>query len=258
MKKNKNDIYINNKIPKTDKKLNKYKRNIKLEFKGNAYITENNGLTLNEKLKSGDKITKNGEYLIKFINENGKVEFIRIKIQKFNFLFCFLILIFLLVVFLFIFKPYVDIDKQILFETLGFDYQFTGNRYVFNIGYGKENYKEVTLRDNVSNSLKIFPGCSGKFELYISTLGGNKDISYKMNIKEENNKPQNLKYKIGEKEYSSMNEVAKSFAGTIKENTIKKVIIEWYWDFYSDDDAIDTFDGSNFDNYSFLMSITGV
>ena len=57
-----------------------------------------------------------------------------------------------------------------------------------------------------------------------------------MNIKEENNKPQNLKYKIGEKEYSSMNEVAKSFAGTIKENTIKKVIIEWYWDFYSDDD----------------------
>ena len=119
----KKDIYSTLKYAKSivkiiqvfDKKLNKYKRNIKLEFKGNAYITENNGLTLNEKLKSGDKITKNGEYLIKFINENGKVEFIRIKIQKFNFLFCFLILIFLLVVFLFIFKPYVDIDNQILF-----------------------------------------------------------------------------------------------------------------------------------------------
>lgn len=259
MKEDKKDygIYINKKIPNNDNKINKYYKNIRLDFKGKAFIT-NKGLTLEREIKNGEQIKRNGNYIVKFINEKGQIFFINIKVQKINLFFILLLLTLITLSFLIFLKPILDIREQIIFDSLGYDYIFIGDRYVFNVKYGEEDSKRIILHDKVTNQAKIYPGASGSFLISINTVGGNKEIEYNMQIEQEENKPSNLKFKIGENEYTSMNDLSKAVNGKIKENMVKKIKIDWYWDFESEDDDIDTLDGTNHNNYSFIMSLTGM
>ena len=130
--------------------------------------------------------------------------------------------------------------------------------FVFNINYGNNEYKKVELFDKMSNSSKIYPGSSGFFYIYINTLGGNKDINYKMEVEEELNKPQFLKYELNGKIYNSIKELSNDVVGNIKENSNKVIKINWFWEYESSHDIQDTNEGLSNNNYSFLMRMIGI
>lgn len=258
MKENRNDygIKINDKIPKLDNQLNVYHRKIKLIFEGKVFLLDRD-LKKQEELKNGDKIRKNGEYKLKFISKNNEMYFINIKIIKLNFLFVLLPLFLIILSLLYFFSQTQNIDKRLIFDTLNYEYQFIGDKYVFDFNYGDDTYKKVELYDNVSNTSKIYPGSSGQFYIKINTLGGNKDIAYKMQVKQEVNKPKNLKFRVNGKIYNSINDLAEDINGSILENSNKTIKIEWFWEYETLDDEGDTNDGIYNENYNFLIRMIG-
>ena len=250
-------ILLNNRIPKTEKEKNKYYKNVRLKFEGKAFIVKNNS-TIEKELKNGEILKKDGQYLIKFINNQNETSFINIEIKK---IILILVLLLALIIFsllyFFKFEP-IFIDKQLIFDSLKYDYELKGDTFVFNINYGNNEYKKVELFDKMSNSSKIYPGSSGFFYIYINTLGGNKDINYKMEVEEELNKPQFLKYELNGKIYNSIKELSNDVVGNIKENNNKVIKINWFWEYESSHDIQDTNEGLSNNNYSFLMRMIGI
>ena len=144
-----------------------------------------------------------------------------------------------------------------LFDSLNYEYKFIGDRYVFNFNYGDENYKKVELYDKTTNTTKIHPGTSGQFYIKLNTVGGNKDIIYQMQVKEEVNKPTNLKFRLNNKIYNSIYELAQDINGNILQNSNKIIKIEWFWEYDNLDDESDTKDGMFSENYNFLVRMIG-
>lgn len=254
-------IYINKKIPKTKDKenknnYNKYNKNIKLEFEGKAFIINNKE---NEKieLKSGEKYKKEGKHTIKFINSNKEIYYIDIEIRKLYFIFLFLIAFFIICGTLF-FSFNKNINTQYLMnETLNFDVDLEGIKYIFNINYENENFQSIKLTNNVRKKELIYPGSNGYINILISTKKGNKDMTYTMQVKEEKSKPKNLKFKVYGKTYNSMKELSQAINGNISKNTTEILKIEWFWDYENYNDIIDTNDGVNIENYNVLFKMVG-
>lgn len=262
MNKNKNNyfgIYINNKVPKIDNKLNKYYKSINLDFEGKAFILEKNKLDIKEELETGKKYKKSGEHTIKFINTDNKLYYINIKICSLWFIWLFLFAFLILIgsIFSFYNMNNIPFPKQIIEDTVSYDMQMDGLKYVFDINYQNEDFKSVELTDKVTNQKVIYPGSSGSFYILISTINGNKDMLYKMQVKEETSKPKNLKFKVNDNVYNSVKELSQAVSGSISKNSTKTLKIDWFWDYDTNDDIIDTFDGINNENYSFLMTIIG-
>lgn len=89
-----------------------------------------------------------------------------------------------------------NIDKQYLInETVNFDIDLEGIKYIFNINYENENFQSIRLTNNVRKRNLIYPGSSGYINILISTEKGNKDMTDTMKVKEETSKPKNLKFK---------------------------------------------------------------
>ena len=83
-------------------------------------------------------------------------------------------------------------------------------------------------------------------------------MSYSMQIKDEQNKPQFLKFEVDGKTYNSMEELSKHINGTMKKGTTKVLKINWFWNYENDNgDQIDTNDGEILDSYKVLMRIIG-
>lgn len=262
MNKNKNDYFgicINDKIPKIDNKLNKYYKSINLDFEGKVFILKKNKLDIKEELETGKKYKKSGEHTIKFINKDNELYYINIKICRlwFIWLFLFAFLILISSVFFFYKMNNIPFPKQIIEDTVSYDMQMDGLKYVFDIDYENENFKSVELTDKVTNQKVIYPGSSGSFYIIISTKNGNKDMLYQMQVKEETSKPKNLKFKVNDNIYNSVKELSQAINGSISKNSTKTLKIDWFWDYDTNDDIIDTFDGINNKNYSFLMTIIG-
>lgn len=246
-------IYINDKIPKIKDKTNKYYRNLKLDFRGKVFIINNK----NEKkeLKTNSIFKKSGKYIIQFENENNEVYYINIHIIKL------LPLIGLFFMTICILLSFILLDKFIdttyeMTRNLNFDAELEGIKYVFNVNYKNQNFKNIELTDKVTQSKVLYPGCYGSFYIFISTKNGNKDINYWMEVKEESKKPMNLKFKINNIEYNSITELSKDIKGVIPKNSSKVLKIEFFWD-YDSNDLIDTTDGMNIENYKFLIRIVG-
>lgn len=258
MKKTDIEIKLNNQIPKLNNELNKYHKNISLKFKGKVFLVGDN-LNKIKELKNDDKIKKNGYYILKFIDEDNNIYFIKLKLCKYTILYFILLLtliIFPLLYFL-MSKTNTNINRQMLFDSLNYEYKFIGDRYVFNFNYGDENYKKVELYDKTTNTTKIHPGTSGQFYIKLNTVGGNKDIIYQMQVKEEVNKPTNLKFILNNKIYNSIYELAQDINGNILQNSNKIIKIEWFWEYDNLDDESDTKDGMFSENYNFLVRMIG-
>ena len=80
---------------------------------------------------------------------------------------------------------------------------------------------------------------------------------YTMKVREEKNKPTNLKFEIDGKVYDSMQELAKNVKGSIDKNSHKVLKIKWFWDYETEDDTIDTEDGRNIETYKVYINIIG-
>lgn len=249
-------IFINDKIPKIkDKKdkFNKYYRNIKLDFKGKVYIINKK----NEKteLKTNSKFKKSGKYIIQFINENNEVYYINIHIIKLLPLLWFFFMTICILLSFILFDKFIDTTYEMT-RNLNFDAELEGIKYVFNVNYENQNFKNIKLTDKVTQSNFLYPGSYGSFYILISTKDGNKDIDYWMEVKEESNKPINLKFKINNIEYDSITELSKDIKGVISKDSNKILKIDFFWD-YDSNDLIDTTDGMNLENYKFLIRIVG-
>lgn len=253
-------IYINKKIPiiKDDRKINKYYRNIKLDFIGKAYILDKNEVDIKEELISGKKYKKNGKHIIKYINNEQEIYYINIKINKlWIILFYLLILTLILGCILFWHNNNIEEPKKMIEQIIGYDIELEGVKYVFDINYKNTDFKSLELTDKVTNQDYIYPGASGCFYVVINTKNGNRDMFYSMQIKEETNKPKNLKFETDGKTYNSMQELAEHIKGIIKKDTCKIIKIRWFWEYETLEDVIDTNDGMNFDKYNVLIRMIG-
>lgn len=143
MKKTDIEIKLNNQIPKLNNELNKYHKNISLKFKGKVFLVDDN-LNKIKELKNDDKIKKNGYYILKFIDEDNNIYFIKLKLCKYTILYFILLLTLIIFPLLYFLMPKtnININRQMLFDSLNYEYKFIGDRYVFNFNYGDENYKK--------------------------------------------------------------------------------------------------------------------
>ena len=260
MKENKEyyGIYLNGKIPKAkENKYNKYYRNIKLEFEGKAFLLDKNKEKNEEELKNNSKLKKQGKHTIKFINNKKQIYYINVQIRKLWLACLFFIAIILIILGSILFFNNQGIKQYVINEFSGFQINLEGIKYVFDIGYKDTEFKNIELTNKVSENNLIYPGSSGEFYILISTKNGNKDMIYTMQIQDEINKPQNLKFETNGVTYNSMKELAESINGTISKNDSKILKIKWFWEYDTNDDAVDTVDGTNVENYSFLMRMIG-
>ena len=252
-------IRINKKIPKLkdNKNINKYYGSIKPSFEGKAYIIED--CKEKQELTSNRRYRKKGKHTIKYINSKHENYFIDIEIKSLKILWLFLFLLILLFLIISQIKmPEKDSNEYNISESIDFDVNLEGNKYVFDINYGDTDYKNVSLTSNSNDSKYIYPGTSGVFYIKISTKKGNKDMIYSMQIRDESNKPQLLKFEIDGKTYNSMEELSKHINGTMKKGTSKVLKINWSWNYENGDgDQFDTNDGEILDNYKVLMRIIG-
>lgn len=249
-------IYINNKIPKVNdekNKFNKYYGNIKLNFKGKAFIINNKNEII--ELKSNSKYKKSGKHIIKYIDERNEVYYINVNIIKIYPLLLLLLLFFILSYFILFNDDTINNNNEIN-KKLNFDVELDGLKYSFNVNYKNQNFKSVVLTDKVTQSNMLYPGASGYFYIEISTKNGNKDMFYTMEANEEKNKPTNMKFKINNTEYNSITELSKDVKGIVPKHSNEILKIEWFWD-YDSDNIIDTNDGINTSNYNFSIRIIG-
>ena len=83
-------------------------------------------------------------------------------------------------------------------------------------------------------------------------------MTYTMQVQDEKNKPKNLKFETEGIVYNSMKELSQNINGIISKNDTKKLKIKWFWEYETNNDAVDTGDGTNIENYSFLIKMTGM
>lgn len=250
-------IYINNKIPKLKNKENKYYYCIKTKFDGKAFVLDDNK-DIKEELENGKRFNKKGKHIIKFINKKNQIYYIKINIVKlwiiWLFLFAFLLLLGLI---FYISNNNTPKSNYSIQEVFSYDIEMQGLKYVFNVDYKNNNFQNIKLTDKVSSEKMIYPGSNGSLYIVINTKNGNKDIDYKLKILEETEKPKNLKFKIYGNTYNSFTELAEDINGKISKNAIKTLKIDWFWNYETDDDTIDTIDGMNFENYRILLTMIG-
>lgn len=133
---------------------------------------------------------------------------------------------------------------------------------ITNIDLAK-TYTPETLAQNT-----IAPGTRGSFDIKIDTTGSEVGINYDVKFKNENSKPQNLKYIYNGHIVSTIKELEPFLIGTIDVNSNEKVkimTIEWNWPYETGSseteiiaqDVEDTNDGKLLENYSFDIIVTG-
>lgn len=251
-------IYINNKIPKLENKENKYYYCIKTKFEGKAFILDDNKKDIKEELENGKRFNKKGKYIIKFISKDNKMYYINIKIIKLWILWLFLFaFLFLLGLIFYLSNNNIPKSNYSIQESTSYEMEMQGLKYVFDVKYKNNEFQSIKLTDKVSSEKMIYPGSYGSFYIVINTKNGNKDIIYKLKIIEETDKPRNLKFKIYDKTYDSFTKLAEDINGRILKNDIKTLKIDWFWNYETDDDNIDTIDGINFENYRVLLTMIG-
>ena len=266
-------IKVNNEIPKVYK-VNKYKKNVELNFKGTAYLIEYKDDNIEKtELKDLHKFKKNGKYRVEFINTKEECYIINIEIKK---SFLFILLLFIAVFFclfmLFLFpstfnRNYNRYWKDTIYSLIDVDKE---NIYEFDVSFFDRNLtKEIKLDDTLNKKIvkknKICPGVSGSFAIVISTKESNVDMNYEIEFKDlTQEKPKNLVFKIrGDNlQYSSLQDLEKRLKGLINRRNTTKVIIDWEWPYESKTDVslgdkVDTLEGETLNTYKFLINVQG-
>lgn len=149
-------------------------------------------------------------------------------------------------------------------------WSFTGE--VFN-AKNSSTVTTISLADTISDSTikenRIAPGTNGDFTIVVDATGSEVDLDYTVELLEETNKPQNLKFSYNGNVYNSLSELISSeemFSGKIghaDQEMKKEMFVEWEWPYESYDDQgnilddIDMQDGESISNYEFTLKING-
>lgn len=137
-------------------------------------------------------------------------------------------------------------------------------KWVFNVNGSRPTMQTIAINKNYDPSTltngRIAPGTQGTFDIVINAIGSEVGIDYTVAFSNEQNKPQNLKFRYEGEEFTTLEDLASKLTGTIdanEESKLKYLIIEWFWDYDSGDDEADTQAGKNDLNYTFDVIVTG-
>ena len=133
----------------------------------------------------------------------------------------------------------------------------------FHVEYDNTDFKKINLADTINKDTlveeKIAPRTKGNFKIFLLS---NKDIEYTINFISLNSKPKNLMFEIEgrNEEYQSLEDLQEDLIGSINENEVKTISINWYWkyDNNSKEDVQDTKDGREIQKYNFEILVSGV
>lgn len=150
-----------------------------------------------------------------------------------------------------------SLDNILIFNL----YENSQNRnYTFDIS----TKNKQTIQANLNNTLKIdslanqkiAPGARGEFTI---TLTSSKNVYYKIEFEDLNNKPQNLKFRIknSTSKYNNLEELEKYLIDNLSKNCTKEIFIEWSWEYETSeiDNKQDTIDGINLEKYKFNINV---
>mgnify|MGYP004507159661 FL=1 len=142
----------------------------------------------------------------------------------------------------------------------------------FKVNGQKEQVQEIKLFSTYNSETlvnnKIAPGTSGSFNIIVDATGSEVGIKYNIKFAEESNKPQNLKFVYGGKEYDSIKQLGDELSGTIaanEEDKTRTINVQWKWNYETGssaeqinaNDIIDTNDAISIANYTFQVIVTG-
>lgn len=142
----------------------------------------------------------------------------------------------------------------------------------FKVNGKKEQVQEIKLVSTYNSETlvnnKIAPGTSGSFNIIVDATGSEVGIKYNIKFAEESNKPQNLKFVYGGKEYDSIKQLGDELSGTIaanEEDKTRTINVQWKWNYETGssaeqinaNDIIDTNDAISIANYTFQVIVTG-
>ncbi len=143
----------------------------------------------------------------------------------------------------------------------------------FKVNGQNEQVEKINLASTCNNETlvnnKIAPGTTGSFNIIVDATDSEVGINYNITFTEEENKPSNLKFFYNEQEYSSIKDLEEDLSGTIDANDEKgksrTLNIKWEWLYETGEteeeikanDLIDTKDGTNIENYTFDVIVTG-
>lgn len=143
----------------------------------------------------------------------------------------------------------------------------------FKVNGQNEQVEKINLASTCNNETlvnnKIAPGTTGSFNIIVDATDSEVGINYNITFAEEENKPSNLKFFYNEQEYSSIKDLEEDLSGTIDANDEKgksrTLNIKWEWLYETGEteeeikanDLIDTKDGTNIENYTFDVIVTG-
>lgn len=143
----------------------------------------------------------------------------------------------------------------------------------FKVNGQNEQVEEINLASTCNNETlvnnKIAPGTTGSFNIIVDATDSDVGIDYNITFTEEENKPENLKFFYNGQEYNSIKDIEEDLSGTIDSNDEKgksrTLNIKWEWLYETGNteeeikanDLIDTKDGTNIENYTFNVIVTG-
>ncbi len=278
-------IYFNKDIPKIDDKINKYNKEVEIIFEGKAYLVErdeDNNIKEKIEIDNKYKLKKEKDYEIEFINNDGKIYWIKVRIES-SYLFLLLLLFIIgFIIGLALCKPF-NPEASLLHKL--YDYinisliqldvdENSENtvHYDFDVSFENISSEDINLTNTINaKSLvknKICPGTSGSFSIIITTKSSTVDMRYKVLFENiTNDKTSNMCFKIRgtDEKYSTLQELEKSLSGIIKKKSQEEIIIDWEWMYETGEnqntiiqnDQVDTFEGRNLESYIFKILVTG-
>ena len=131
------------------------------------------------------------------------------------------------------------------------------------IDLGRQSYDAKKISDG-----KIAPGTSGSFDITINAKGTETGLNYTVGFPQYHNIPTNMYFKVGDTVYRTLYDLGRGLSGSFdaddEEKTITKTI-QWFWDYettnngrtIAENDAIDTADGENAYDFSFIVEVKG-
>lgn len=160
-----------------------------------------------------------------------------------------------------IFFDFLNISKQHYSNKIGAN-ESSNNNEIINIEKNKITEQKIDLfqllQKNIQIREKLFPGSNG----YVSViLKSKEEINYKAYLKNESEKPINLKLYLseGKKQYNDVEEFADNLYGKVAKNQNKKINIIWNWEYEQNTlkNRQDTSDAKKIKDYKFTICVKG-
>ena len=160
-----------------------------------------------------------------------------------------------------IFFDFLNISKQHHSNKIGPN-ESSNNKEIINIEKNKITEQKIDLfqllQKNIQIKEKLFPGSNG----YVSViLKSKEEINYKAYLKNESEKPINLKLYLseGKKQYNDVEEFADNLYGKVAKNQNKKINIIWNWEYEQNalKNQQDTSDAKKIKEYKFTICVKG-